>query len=368
MSQWKAAALATFSLGVLIASVKLQQQTPVTNVNSDTQEVVHLGSAADSQTSAITPQNASRSKQQNLSPSPDAPFSTNIRKVGTTNEETTAYAPDPIEYQRPGKHRTALLNAARKGNSQLKGTLFYSPAIITDGYEAYIISEARTSYSADPVYAAAHLFWKNGIWIATKVEVSDTPVLTHLTEQVLFEGQDSSFNSALTLDIASDYQGALLNTERAFASINVHDTETVEALYERIESDYSARMEALGKLLTASSAFPSASSCISSSDLASGSEPATTTPSTERTSGPLISGTGPISRPRSGTREIRTTESARLRQFQTSVGWSYTPRIAENGSHYGQISEVTRLPRTIYVGGYYRRDGTYVRSHFRSRR
>lgn len=40
--------------------------------------------------------------------------------------------------------------------------------------------------------------------------------------------------------------------------------------------------------------------------------------------------------------------------------------IAENESYYGQISENTGRPKTVYVRGYYRKDGTYVRSHYRS--
>jgi len=44
-----------------------------------------------------------------------------------------------------------------------------------------------------------------------------------------------------------------------------------------------------------------------------------------------------------------------------------TPPVAENGSYYGEISTVNGLPRTHYVNGYYRADGTYVRSYYRSR-
>lgn len=40
---------------------------------------------------------------------------------------------------------------------------------------------------------------------------------------------------------------------------------------------------------------------------------------------------------------------------------------AENGSCYGDISELTGNPKTVHVGGYYRRDGTYVRGHYRSK-
>jgi outer membrane protein assembly factor BamE (lipoprotein component of BamABCDE complex) len=43
------------------------------------------------------------------------------------------------------------------------------------------------------------------------------------------------------------------------------------------------------------------------------------------------------------------------------------PFFAENGSYYGQISEITGRPKTVYVRGYYRKDGTYVRSYYRSK-
>ena len=43
------------------------------------------------------------------------------------------------------------------------------------------------------------------------------------------------------------------------------------------------------------------------------------------------------------------------------------PGCAENGSCYGDISEATGRPKTVHVNGYYRRDGTYVRGHYRSR-
>lgn len=40
---------------------------------------------------------------------------------------------------------------------------------------------------------------------------------------------------------------------------------------------------------------------------------------------------------------------------------------AENGSCYGDISATTGRPKTVAVRGYYRKDGTYVRGHYRSR-
>jgi hypothetical protein len=40
-------------------------------------------------------------------------------------------------------------------------------------------------------------------------------------------------------------------------------------------------------------------------------------------------------------------------------------RVAENGSYYGQPN-VNGVPKTDGVSGYYRKDGTYVRGHYRS--
>lgn len=41
--------------------------------------------------------------------------------------------------------------------------------------------------------------------------------------------------------------------------------------------------------------------------------------------------------------------------------------IAESGSYYGQISKATGRPKTVHVKGYYRKNGTYVKSHYRSK-
>jgi outer membrane protein assembly factor BamE (lipoprotein component of BamABCDE complex) len=40
--------------------------------------------------------------------------------------------------------------------------------------------------------------------------------------------------------------------------------------------------------------------------------------------------------------------------------------VAENGSYYGEPNKVG-IPKTVRVRGYYRKDGTYVPGHFRSR-
>jgi len=44
----------------------------------------------------------------------------------------------------------------------------------------------------------------------------------------------------------------------------------------------------------------------------------------------------------------------------------YSPTVAENGSYYGEVSRNTGRPKDVYVHSYCRRDGTYVRSHYRS--
>jgi hypothetical protein len=59
-------------------------------------------------------------------------------------------------------------------------------------------------------------------------------------------------------------------------------------------------------------------------------------------------------------RDTTYSQEQQLRPTATS------PRVAENGSYYGQMSENTGRAKTVYVNGYYRKDGTYVRSHYRS--
>ena len=62
-------------------------------------------------------------------------------------------------------------------------------------------------------------------------------------------------------------------------------------------------------------------------------------------------------------------------QAQVAVAPS-TPRVtvpvntgtglcAENGSCYGDAND-NGVPKTVHVNGYYRKDGTYVRGHYRS--
>jgi hypothetical protein len=46
---------------------------------------------------------------------------------------------------------------------------------------------------------------------------------------------------------------------------------------------------------------------------------------------------------------------------------SFSGACAENGSCYGDISTETGRPKTVQVQGYFRKDGTYVRGHYRSK-
>ncbi len=42
------------------------------------------------------------------------------------------------------------------------------------------------------------------------------------------------------------------------------------------------------------------------------------------------------------------------------------PGCAENGSCFGDVSNINGMPKTTHINGYFRRDGTYVRGHYRS--
>lgn len=46
----------------------------------------------------------------------------------------------------------------------------------------------------------------------------------------------------------------------------------------------------------------------------------------------------------------------------------YKPYSAENGSYRGKMSERTHRPKNVYVPAYKHRDGSRVRSHYRSKR
>jgi hypothetical protein len=46
----------------------------------------------------------------------------------------------------------------------------------------------------------------------------------------------------------------------------------------------------------------------------------------------------------------------------------FVPSCSETGSCYGDISKLTGMPKTTFVHGYFRKNGTYVGSYFRSHR
>jgi len=63
-------------------------------------------------------------------------------------------------------------------------------------------------------------------------------------------------------------------------------------------------------------------------------------------------------------------QSSEIRAADSSTpSWRFSsrrPHVAENGSYYGQVSTNTGRAKTVHVRGYYRKDGTYVRGHYRS--
>lgn len=68
------------------------------------------------------------------------------------------------------------------------------------------------------------------------------------------------------------------------------------------------------------------------------------------------------------TRGPPTARTAYRTQARKSPSYSRPQgEAAENGSYQGEVSSYTGRPKTTYVRGYYRKDGTYVRSHYRSR-
>ena len=70
-----------------------------------------------------------------------------------------------------------------------------------------------------------------------------------------------------------------------------------------------------------------------------------------------------------GSRDTSFTSQRSQRQMTNHVtsGYRSPGQVAENGSYYGEISRNTGRPKTTRVRGYYRKDGTYVRGHYRSR-
>jgi hypothetical protein len=53
-------------------------------------------------------------------------------------------------------------------------------------------------------------------------------------------------------------------------------------------------------------------------------------------------------------------------RFSLDASGAAVPRIAEDGSRRGEL-DIRGREKTVYVAGYFRPDGTYVKSHWRSR-
>lgn len=65
--------------------------------------------------------------------------------------------------------------------------------------------------------------------------------------------------------------------------------------------------------------------------------------------------------------EKQSTRAASIQPNQVPID-EYSGRVgcAENGSCYGDLNS-SGVPKEVFVNGYYRSDGTYVRGHYRSR-
>ena len=55
-----------------------------------------------------------------------------------------------------------------------------------------------------------------------------------------------------------------------------------------------------------------------------------------------------------------------IERINESQAESSSSACAENGSCYGDINQYG-VPKTIHIKGYYRKDGTYVRGHYRGK-
>jgi hypothetical protein len=69
---------------------------------------------------------------------------------------------------------------------------------------------------------------------------------------------------------------------------------------------------------------------------------------------------------KNGFKKNYATNNCEIDSSSNTAGHYYS-ECAENGSCYGDISDQTRKPKTVEVKGYYRRNGTYVRGHYRSK-
>jgi hypothetical protein len=88
------------------------------------------------------------------------------------------------------------------------------------------------------------------------------------------------------------------------------------------------------------------------------SRPSPTPPRSSPASAGLAGGTGP--------RDADPAQRSAPSYRQPETASTFLPGCAENGSCYGDPN-VAGFPKTVFVNGYYRKDGTYVRSHYRSR-
>jgi hypothetical protein len=252
----------------------------------------------------------------------------------SSNEEAIVFdvQPNGEEYLSLGRPRTAILRAARAGSQELKDTEFYSPAIITDGESAFLISEAREkgNFGGEKLWVVAKLAFSGGTWQSEQVLTTlKSSSLSQIAEKLSSGSHDSGEKYDFVADLAENYQATRLYQSSLPTLADDVSAELYSSRYtsrlEDIRQRYETALEEIGTRYTAAQ----------------------------------------LSLARSRSQSDPYSEAKRSNLY---VNWEYKPHVAENGSYYGQISSITHLPKTINVSGYFRRDGTYVRGHYRSRR
>lgn len=64
--------------------------------------------------------------------------------------------------------------------------------------------------------------------------------------------------------------------------------------------------------------------------------------------------------------EIKSSPLSQSQINSNSNSFASSPSYSTSTSGYGETSEITGRAKTVHVNGYYRKDGTYVKSHYRS--
>lgn len=169
----------------------------------------------------------------------------------------------------------------------------------------------------------------------------------------------------ITPTSSSDTRTADHASTKTLEDVTAIDTETPDELSEEAapegdETDYAATSYGYAPRYAATTTTEEAENPYAQFATTSGGDLATATETTATASGPW---TGYLSDP-----PVPTYQPPALAYTYTPPKTTYRsgPACAENGSCYGDIAATGR-PKTVHVGGYFRKDGTYVRGHYRSK-